>query len=81
MSVMEERLTLSSTELKRLKVLEMIQSELVTVALRRPVGCNFKLLANAADRNMTFALASASAIPNVECARGWPRAEAGRLAE
>lgn len=29
---MEERLTLSNTELKRLKVLEMIQSELVTVA-------------------------------------------------
>jgi transposase len=32
MPVMEERLTLSNTELKRLKVLEMIQAEQVTVA-------------------------------------------------
>lgn len=31
MSVMKERLTLSSTELKRLRVLEMIQTEQVTV--------------------------------------------------
>jgi hypothetical protein len=37
MSVIEERLTLPNTELKRLKVLEMIQNEQVTVATAAPV--------------------------------------------
>jgi hypothetical protein len=38
MSVMEERLTLSNTELKRLKALEMIQNEQVTVATHPMAG-------------------------------------------